>query len=131
MNCEQLQHILSALYHCSQTQDGLRLSTSCLYPSFEVVHVYVVKLGGGYQIHDGGGAGSSAWLHGRNDILITKEIDKAARKFRLQVNDGIMSAKAIAEEWIPSAVLSVANGSAHAAHSIVDHMVAAARGGVD
>ena len=38
------------------TDEGVRLETHCLYPSFDPVIIYVAKVGDGYKVSDGAGA---------------------------------------------------------------------------
>jgi hypothetical protein len=101
------------------------VATTCLYPSFDIVHVFITAMADGFQVHDAGGAANSSWEHGRDDQLIKKEIDKAARRFKLRATNNILCADVISHEWLPNAVLSVANASAMAANTIVSHIAAA------
>jgi hypothetical protein len=109
-----------------KTADGARITTHCLYPSFEAVHVYVVKVDNKFIVHDGGGAERASWLHGRDHHGITREINKQAERFHLENFEGRLVGEAISEEWLPSAILSVANASALAANNAVAKMVVAA-----
>ena len=54
----------------ADTDEGARLETHCLYPSFDPVHAFIAKVGDGYKVHDGAGAFRSAWDHGRDVGLI-------------------------------------------------------------
>ncbi len=46
--CDEIRSALSGFNVCSETPDGARIATHCLYPSHEFVHVYVVNEGGGF-----------------------------------------------------------------------------------
>ena len=126
MNCGDLQKHLELLYPCRKDEDGLRIATSCLYPSFSQVFVFIVKLGDGYKVHDGGGAYACSWELGREPALIKRILSQESQRNRIRVDDGVFVADAVSAEWLPSAILSVANASAFAARAIIDHVVAAA-----
>jgi hypothetical protein len=124
MDCVDIKEHLDSLYPCRKTQDGLRVLTTCLFPSFEQVPVYVVSHGSGFKVHDGGAAFQSSWDHGRNEQLIKKLLGREAVKFRLKVEVDTLVAEVKSSEWLPSAILSVANASSIAANAIVEHVVA-------
>jgi hypothetical protein len=125
MTCDVIQTALENFGRCEDTLDGARVSTHCLYPSFETVHVYVAKIGAEYRVHDGGGAYRSAWLHGRDQHIIGRSIAAEAKRFHLINVDNSLVCPNISEEWLQSAILSVANASALAASSAVARIVAA------
>ncbi|ODA66852.1 hypothetical protein A7A08_02149 [Methyloligella halotolerans] len=128
MSCKDARTALEALQSCTETDFGSRVATHCLYPSFEQVDVFVVRYGDGYRVHDGGGALRVAWLHGRDESLINRAAAKQASKYRIQFKNGVLEVNAANAEWLPSAVLAVANASAAAAHAAVEKMVAATEG---
>ncbi|MGG3812352.1 hypothetical protein ABEV34_11970 [Methylorubrum rhodesianum] len=111
---------------CEETVEGSRLATQCLYPSFEPVYVYVAKFGFGYKIHDGGGAFRSAWLHGREENLINRIIDQECRRFHAKRAGTAISIDVEDADWLPTAVLSVANASSLSAHAAISRIVASA-----
>jgi hypothetical protein len=125
MDCNELKEHLSQLFTCVRSEDGLRVATMCLYPSFDQVHIHVVKVQEGFFVHDGGGAYRSAWDHGRNDDLIRKVINREASKLSLLVDNFTLGAKVKSVEWLPSAMMAVANASAFSAKSAVERVVAA------
>lgn len=110
---------------CEQTPEGARIATHCLYPSFENVHVFVAKVGDGFNIHDGAGAHNAAWLHGRDSDLIGKSLAESAERFHLFVAGKALVARTATVDWLASAILSVANASSLAAHDAVDKILAA------
>lgn len=125
MNRHPFMQQLDALYDCTETDEGLRIDTSCMLPSFKRVRVFVVAVGNGFKVHDNGCAFQSAWEHGRNEKLIKKALVKEANRFRLKLENEVFVSEVLSKEWLPSAVLSVANAASKAAYSAVDHIVAA------
>ena len=125
MICEDLRIALGSSNLCVETDDGARVTTHCLYPSFEPVTVFVVRMGELYRVHDGGGAERAAWTHGRDEHLIGRMLARHAARYQLKVVDGVLLADAQSLEWLLSAVLAVANASAGAACAIVDRARAA------
>jgi hypothetical protein len=126
MHCDDIRAIMDSLHLCEETEFGLRVRTHCLYPSFSPVDVFVAKIGDSFRIHDGASAAREAWLHGRDHVLISGCLKREAENYRLKVLDGSMVADAHNEEWLASAILSVANASAAAANSAVARLSAAA-----
>lgn len=126
MECSEIKEHLDALYHCLPTDEGLRVATSCVYPSFSQVFVYINCIGTEFIVRDGGGAASVAWDHGRDDALTKKALAKEAMKFRLSCEGTALVARVSSADWLPAAIMAVANASSLAAHSIVEHVVAAA-----
>jgi hypothetical protein len=76
-------------------------------------------------VHDGGGASRNCWIHGRDDPLISKSLNREARRFGLKVLEGSLIAHAVSADWLPAAIMSVANASAFAAKMAVERMAAA------
>jgi hypothetical protein len=125
MSCDDIQTALAAFHSCSETDEGSRVSTHCLYPSFEPVNVFVVRIGDGFRVHDGGGATRSAWIHGRDESLISRMLNKQALRYQISVVGDALVADAPNLEWLGSAILAVANASAAAAHAALDRFVTA------
>ena len=126
MSCDDVFAALAPFHTCVETVDGARVTTHCLYPSFEPVEVYVVRFGDGFRVHDGGGADRAAWLHGRDEQLIRKMLSRQAARYHLTLDDGALSTEAPDASWLLSAILSVANASATAANAVIERAVAAA-----
>lgn len=126
MTCDNIRNALIAYGSCEETSEGARIPTHCLYPSFDVVHVYVVKFGDGYKVHDSCGAFRSAWEHGRDAPSITRFLYREAARYRLEVKDHAVVADVPSLEWLASGILAVSNASASAANSAVEHFVSAA-----
>ncbi|HXW71100.1 MAG TPA: hypothetical protein VEK34_06645 [Methylocella sp.] len=125
MSCDAVLSVLEPFGKCEDTLAGSRIATHCLYPSFETVYIYVVKIGDEYRVHDGGGAYRSAWTHGRDHVLASRIIAAEAKRFRLQHRDDSLVASDVTLEWLPSAILSVANASSLAASAAVARAAAA------
>jgi hypothetical protein len=128
MVCEAVQAALGPLQSCIETSDGARVTTQCLYPSFDPVTVFVARVGEVYRVHDGGGAERSAWTHGRDDQLIRRMLARHAARYHIKVVDGRLEAEAPGPDWLLSAILAVANASANAANAILERTIAAGEG---
>lgn len=124
MICEDVRTALGALEGCLDTDEGARIATHCLYPSFEPVHVFVAKVGDGFKVHDGGGAFRCAWTHGRDDVLIRRMLSYESARHSLKVSNSSLIASVESQDWLLSAILSVANASASAASAAVNHAAA-------
>jgi hypothetical protein len=120
MICEEVQAALSPFRGCVVTADGARVTTHCLYPSFDPVVVFVARIGDTYRVHDGGGAERTAWTHGRDEHLIARMLARHADRHQIKIVDGALVAEAQSLEWLLSAILTVANASAGAANAIVE-----------
>jgi hypothetical protein len=118
LRCEDIRaRFAAALRPCEKTDMGLRVLTHCLYPSFEPVAVYVARIGETITVHDGGGAARSAWMHGRDPRVINHAINRQATIHHLDVNEERLTLSIESEEWLPSAIMAVANASAAAAQA--------------
>jgi hypothetical protein len=126
--CKDVQAALGPLQKCVETTDGARVTTHCLYPSFDPVTVFVARVGEVYRVHDGGGAERSAWTHGRDDQLIRRMLMRHAARYHIKVIDGRLEAEAPGPDWLLSAILAVANASANAANAILERTIAAGEG---
>ena len=111
---------------CEQTEEGARIATHCLYPSFESVRISVARMGDNYIVHDGSGAFNTAWLHARDEAMILNSLREACNKFHLALSNKAIIARIDSVDWLTSAILSVANASSLAAHDAVAKIVAAA-----
>jgi hypothetical protein len=119
MLCIDLRETMASLYDCEETEFGTRVLTHCLYPSFSQVSVFVVRVGDGFRVHDGGEARREAWLHGRDDSIINPCLKRESLRHHLEIVDGSFVAKPANLDWLPSAILAVANASAAAATAAV------------
>lgn len=126
MSCDAVSAALANFELCEQTEQGARVATHCVYPSFEAVRLYVARVGEGYDVHDGGGAFDAAWLHGREENAIINSIRKQCGRFRLELSGKSIIGRAVSIDWLSSAIISVANASSMAAHDAVARIVAVA-----
>jgi hypothetical protein len=125
MACADVRTALATFNDCVETAEGSRVTTHCLYPSFDPVQVFIVKIGDGFRVHDSGGAMRSAWLHGRDASQIRKVLTRQAERYRVSVVEDALVADAVSADWLPSAILAVANASAATAHRVLDRVVSA------
>jgi hypothetical protein len=123
--CDDIKAALSAFEVCTETDEGSRVTTHCLYPSFDPVNVFVVRFGDGFRVHDGGGAVRSAWTHGREDSLVITDANEAGIEISNQSFGRCPVADVPSIDWLASAILAVANASAAAAHAALDRFVTA------
>jgi hypothetical protein len=126
MACDDIHKALVDFSLCEETTEGARIATHCLYPSFESVRVFVARISDGFNVHDGSGAYNAAWLHGRDDPMIINSIKTVVANFRLELFGKSIIARAKSIDWLPSAIVSVANASSLAAHDAVAKITAAA-----
>ena len=119
LDCEAILSALRPFESCVRTQDGLRVSTHCLYPSFEQVFVYVVGLGDGFIVHDGGGAAREAWVHGAEPRTVFAASRASAAAFGCEVVSDQIRVVVPSIEWLWSAHVSVANATSDAARAAV------------
>jgi len=97
-----------------------RIETHCLYPSFEIVSVYVKQIADGYTVSDGGDTISLLWMHGLDVPAITTALTSAANRYSLTYHDGILSIKIESLDWLHNAVLAVSNAAAQGAYKAID-----------
>jgi hypothetical protein len=128
MACDDIRDALSGFDMCVETQDGSRVTTHCLYPSFEPVNIFVSKFGDGYHVHDGGGAVRSAWTSGRDERVYEKIMERNALRYGVKFSARAFSVDVVARDWLLSAILSVANTSAFAANEVITHIATATEG---
>lgn len=117
--CDTIRDALSGFDVCEDTNDGARVPTHCLYPSFELVHAYVVKRGDGYVVHDGGEAASCAWAHGRDEPTVAKALKASAHQYGCKLLGARLEVEVIDARWLASAILSVSNAASSAASAAV------------
>ncbi|HEU4549923.1 MAG TPA: hypothetical protein VFS01_09510, partial [Rhizomicrobium sp.] len=126
MACDDVLGALAAFNVCLETPDGSRITTHCVYPSFDPVNVFVSRFGDGFRVHDGGGAHRAAWAHGKDDVIVTKALKRWAARYYLAIEDHSSLHCTVQDaSWLTSAILAVANASSGAANEIVEHIAAA------
>ena len=118
--CELVRPVLVEFSGCTNTLDGARIVTHCLYPSHELVYVYIVHEGDQYRVHDGGGAYRTAWSHGRDENTIVRAIERSVARFDLECTHETIISPRVNYNWLNNAVVAVANASAFAATQVVE-----------
>lgn len=119
LDCAGLDDAFAPFKGCQVTSQGLRVSTDCLLPSFEQLHVFIVQKGTEFIIHDDGAAARSGWDHGADHPSIKSATAASARAFSCDVTDVQLSITVPSREWLWSGVVTVANASADAARRVV------------
>lgn len=119
LDCAEISTVLDQFQTCERTHDGTRVSTHCLYPSFERVHVFVVSHGDGFIVHDGGGAARAAWEHGNDRSSFSRLLTLAAAAFGCETSRDQIRISVLSQDWLWAGIASVANASADAARAAV------------
>lgn len=126
MSCDDVLAALAEFNVCVDTQDGSRVTTHCVYPSFDPVQIFVARFGEGFQINDGGGAHRSAWDHGRDETLVTKALKRWASRYHIEVSGNYALSCTVSDaSWLSGAIIAVANASAGAANEVIEHIAVA------
>lgn len=115
MACKEIHAALSMFQTCTETPQGSRVTTHCLYPSFEPVDVYVYGFGDGFRVHDFGGARREAWLHGVDETQMSRIMNQECLRHQIEIEAGYFVADAPSPEWLFAAITAVANASSTAA----------------
>jgi hypothetical protein len=119
LDCSHINNALGEFGICEETENGMRVITHCLYPSFEPVSVYVRRSGDAIVVSDAGGSLASAWHHGLEAGQLGRAYSKAATAFGCQYSQKSIWLIVENEEWLYSGIVSVANASSEAARSAV------------
>lgn len=119
LDCTTIRGSLSKYDTCERTSEGIRITTDCLYPSFEQVVVFVVGNGDGYIVHDGGGAAQSAWMHGVDTRSLSHSLTTSAKTFGCESKNNKLISEAASSDWLWAAVATVANASSDAARGAI------------
>lgn len=113
--CDTVLLNAAGLWSCKETENGARIRTTCVFPGFEPVFVYVVRLGGGFVIHDAGETLAVMLSHGQDGAAARRIIRAECRRYDLSCEDRRISLKIDAPEWLETAIVAVANTAAAAA----------------
>lgn len=119
LDCAYINNTLSEFGSCEKTEHGWRVTTHCLYPSFEQVSVFVRGYGDGFVITDAGGAITNVWHHGIDHSHAQRAMIKAAESFGCEYLRKEISLSVKTDEWLYSGIVSVANASSEAARAVV------------
>ncbi len=122
IDCRELLQVLDAHRSCDITPYGTRVITHCMYPDSGSVYVHVSRWGDeGYRISDGQDAARCAYTHGRDKHAVEAGLKQASSRFSLDILDTELFATVPNNEWLPSAIMAVANGASYAANVAIDH----------
>jgi hypothetical protein len=121
MDCRELLDMLDSGRTCEPSDYGFKVPTHCLYPSADIVFVHVAKWGDGYRVTDGGGVSRSVLVHGRDDHALQSGLTEASNRHAIRTEGGLLIAEAPSRDWLPAAILAVANGASLAASVAIGH----------
>ena len=113
--CDTVLVNAAKLWSCKETENGARIRTTCVFPSFEPVFVYVVRFGDGFIVHDAGETMGVILGHGQDGDAARRIIRSECKRYDLTCEDRRISLKIDAIEWLETAIVSVANTAAAAA----------------
>lgn len=119
MKCDLILAALSNL-QCEKTSEGTRILTHCMYPNFDQVAVYVQTHLDGFLVHDGGAGYDFAFDEGYHATAVKGLMRDYSGFYGADTDGHRIFARAISPEWLPSAVMSVANASAGSATALVN-----------
>lgn len=123
MDCQQLKLLLSERQSCEKSEYGLKIATQCLYPSADTVYVHVANWGDGFRVTDGGGILESVLVHGRDMSSLEAGLKIAQNRHSLAIDGVQLVANVADKDWLPAAILAVANGSSLAASIALEYAV--------
>ncbi len=104
---------------CKESDNGARVRTTCIFPSFEPVFVYVVRFGDGFVVHEAGETMAVILSHGQDGSVASRVIRTECKRFDLTFEGRRISVKIDAPEWLDNAIVAVANTAAMAAYAAV------------
>src|SRR6056297_3509478 len=85
--CDIVFASTSSLWACKETENGARIRTTCVFPSFEPVFVYVAKLGDGFVVHDAGETVATILAHGQEGDVAKRLIRSECKRYDLSFGD--------------------------------------------
>ena len=113
--CDSIFASTSSLREYKETEHGVRIRTTCVFPSFEPVFVYVVKLGSGFVVHDAGETMAVILTHGQGGNAASRSIRIECKRYDLAFEKGMISFKVDNDKWLESAIVAVSSSAASAA----------------
>jgi len=114
-SCNTVLMNAANLWSCKETENGARIRTTCIFPSFEPVFVYVVKFGDGFVVHDAGETMGVILGHGQDGSAAKRFIRTECKRYDLAFENRRIELKIDALEWLETAIVSVANTASTAA----------------
>ena len=115
--CDIILVSTSSFWACKETENGARIRTTCVFPSFEPVFVYVAKLGEGFVVHDAGETVAVIMAHGQDGDAAKRVICSECKRYDVAFGERRISLKIDASEWLETAIVAVANTAAAAARN--------------
>lgn len=115
--CDIILASTLSLWACKETENGARIRTTCVFPSFEPVFVYVAKLGEGFVVHDAGETVAVIMAHGQDGDAAKRVIRSECKRYDVAFGERRISLKIDASEWLETAIVAVANTAAAAARN--------------
>lgn len=121
MEPDQLREILSSSILVSQLEDGLRVTTHCLYPSNKSVAV-AVRGSHSFVVSDDGGAILELQATGFSDTVSERKLKALVEPQGLLARSGTIYAPSVDLAAVPAAVMLVANASKEVADWGAEHL---------
>ncbi len=122
MSCEAIKAALGHL-DCHMTDEGARIVTQCLHPSFDPVAVYVQKHLDGFLVHDGGESFDVAWSEGRNPSQLGRHLREQATRFGVEYDEPRLSVRALTPAWLGNCIMAVSNAAAAATNALLQSAI--------
>ncbi len=117
MKCNTIKDLLSDWRVCEEREGQVIINTDCLYPSFEQAKVGITERRGLFEVSDIGGAVASVLSHGKEGKALDSALSEATRRHCLTRRGDCIVVSVESLDWLPAAILSVANASALAART--------------
>lgn len=118
---KELRDLLAASTLVSQLEDGLRVTTQCLYPSNKSVAV-TIRGNHSFVISDDAGATLELQSTGFSDTVSERKLKGLVQPQGLLARDGTIYSPAVTLSAIPAAVMLVANASKEVADWGAEHL---------
>jgi hypothetical protein len=117
-----IRELMQPLTIITSVDNGVQVSTHCLYPSNGAVSVFIRKYMDSYVVSDDGGAVDEATSSGLKIPDANRKIKHIVSGQGLIVKDNIISSPKVSLEAVPAAILLVANASKDAAEWMLEHI---------
>lgn len=122
IDARTIKEALCSSISVTQLEDGVRVTTHCLYPSNGTVTVTIRPGLGGYIVGDDRGATSEAWSCGLATLATDKQIRPLLKSYGLHVNNGEILSPPVGENELAAAILLVANAAKDVADWSLAHL---------
>lgn len=111
MDATSLRHALCGQIAIKEIEDGLRVSTQCLYPSNSAVTLSVRGGTGAFVVSDDGGAIEELESSGLRGAIPDRQIRSLVKRQGLRVSEGAILTPFVRSVALPAAILLCANAS--------------------